>query len=292
MDMNESHGSHFARCFENVQILLPPGKNPATKPGTEPHKPTETGDRPRAFYPYHLVIIQLFTGQKLAEAGDGAPQTYRNRGQTLGCGGRGPTKKNGNLAVFLRIISCVSRWKKFGTIEALMSKIDRREFLKKMGKLSAVAGSVMLGGAAGCYDDMDYLDGYTDYTDLYRDGYTDYLDYSDGYFDGYADYGDGYLDSYNDYGDGYADGYSDYGDGYSDFYDDYSDGYSDFYDDYGDSYLDGYSDYSDSYDDFYDDSYYDYADYSDYSDYADYSDWYDDYSDYSDYSDYGDYSDW
>jgi hypothetical protein len=159
--------------------------------------------------------------------------------------------------------------------EMTMSNINRREFLKKMGRFSAVAGSVAVFGPIACYS--DYEDGYGDYLD----GYTDYYDYGDGYADGYGDsYADGYTDGYVDY--------VDYADGYADYYD-YSDGYGDYYD-----YSDGYGDYFDYAD--YSDGYTDYIDYADYADYYDYSDYYDDYGDsyddYGDYGDYFDYSDW
>jgi hypothetical protein len=65
--------------------------------------------------------------------------------------------------------------------------MDRREFLRKLGKLSLVAGGVaLLGWTSGCYTHDDYADVYFDYQD-YTDHpdtpnderYCDSLDYCD-----------------------------------------------------------------------------------------------------------------
>ena len=64
--------------------------------------------------------------------------------------------------------------------------MDRREFLKNLCKLSAVAGTAALWGSAGCY--CDYGDGYPDASRTYDD-------YQDGYYDFYSDYVDGYDDT-------------------------------------------------------------------------------------------------
>ena len=82
-----------------------------------------------------------------------------------------------------------------------MSSIDRREFLKKLGKWSMVVGGVALLGLsqAGCY--FDYDDGYCDYSDGYYDDYYD--DYSD-----YDDKNKEYINikgNFGDYGDYYGD---------------------------------------------------------------------------------------
>ncbi len=82
--------------------------------------------------------------------------------------------------------------------------MDRREFLKKLGKYSIVVGGLTVLGAnsQGClYDDYgDYSD-YADYGDAYGDSYDD-GPYADSYDDGpYADYGDAYGDAYGDYPD-------------------------------------------------------------------------------------------
>ena len=73
--------------------------------------------------------------------------------------------------------------------------MNRRDFLKKLGRYSFVVGGLALLGTAGqgCEIYADYGDGYGDY----GDGYGDYADYGDSY----GDYGDGYGDGYGDYSD-------------------------------------------------------------------------------------------
>ena len=76
--------------------------------------------------------------------------------------------------------------------------MDRRDFLKKIFQLSAVAGGVALGHLSGC-------DRYADNYGYYQNLYDDYPDgYSNGYGDGYGDYQNGYANTYDDYPEGYA----------------------------------------------------------------------------------------
>ena len=75
-----------------------------------------------------------------------------------------------------------------------VTSMERREFLKKMGQFSAVAGSVALWGMA-C--------GGKRYINAYSDGYPD--GYDDGYGDSGGCDGDTYDDNYDDDGYDYSD---------------------------------------------------------------------------------------
>lgn len=78
--------------------------------------------------------------------------------------------------------------------------MDRREFIKAIGKFSAVVVSVAIFGPAGCDDEgkdrdyRDYEDEYDDYTNFYDNYENSYIDsYMEHYDDGgpfgcYADY--------------------------------------------------------------------------------------------------------
>jgi hypothetical protein len=150
--------------------------------------------------------------------------------------------------------------------------MDRRVFLRNVGKWSSAALSIAGLGALGLGGGCDRGGG--GYTDWYADyaNYADYFNYAN-----YADYADYVNGMYSDYAD-YAN-YSNYGD-YFDYADAYGDAYSD-YANYGD-YFD-YVDYSD-YANYGDAAYTDYGDYANYADYGDYVDIYLDYMDYSDFN--------